>query len=255
MTFSIGAYKKKMSISTVHLSSSNATTRESHGDFTVALGSTLRDVTAVELASASLPNTFANVLAGDQLIVAITGGATLTVALDEGSFTSTSILAQLKGKLDAADSDADGVYTCTYSDSAFRLSIARQGSTTFTVTPSSARLARVLGYPLTAESAANPQVAPSAAELGLNSVIVASKALRNPILGGRAATFVITQSEGSGGVSIYKSSDYRQLHHFQTPIRNLDRIDIKLLCVHADQGVLSTQGFPIDLVLRLTHSA
>jgi hypothetical protein len=242
------------SISTVHLSSSNATQRKSHGDFVVDLGgTTLRDVTAVELASASLPNTFANVQSDDKLTVVITGGATLTVALDAGSYTSTSILTQLKTVLDAADSDSDGVYTCTYSDSTFRLSIQRQGATTFTVAPSSNRLARVLGYPTTPESAANPQGAPSAAELGMNTVIVASKALRNPILGGRAATFVITQSEGSGGVSIYKSSDYRQLHVFPTPIRNLSAIDIKLLCIHEDPGVLDTQGFPVDLVLRLTH--
>ena len=30
--------------------------------------------------------------------------------------------------------------------------------------------------------------------------------------------------------------------------------DIKLMSAYADEGTLSTQGFPVDLVLRITHT-
>ena len=100
----------------------------------------------------------------------------------------------------------------------------------------------------------DPEQCPAWAQLGLNTVLIASRSLRNPVLGENAATFLIVQKEGSGGVTVYTSNEYRQLHRYRTPIRTLDRVDIKLMSVFADEGTLSTQGFPVDLVLRITHT-
>jgi hypothetical protein len=241
-------------VSTVYVSSADAYTKKSDGEFTVLLGQTLRDVQAVELASASIPNTHSNIRQGDKLTMAVTGLSNFDVALTKGCYTSTSLIAHLKAKLDAADSDGDGVYTVSFSNETFRITIARQGSATFQVTPSSTRLARTLGFPVTPEAAANPQTGTTSVVLAPHNVIIASPQLRNPYLGGsRAATFVITHTEGAGAVSVYNSHMYKQIHRYPTPIRNLDRLSFTLLSVYDDDGVLDLSEQPVDFILRLTH--
>lgn len=239
------------SVETIHLSSSSATQKVHDGDFTVLLGATLHNIEAVELASCALPNTFLTIRDTEKLAVAITGSSTPTISLTPGSYTSTSVLTMLKSVLDAGDSA--GTYTCTFDSSTFKLKITRD-SGTFQLLPNTARVSRVLGFPLTPAAAAASQTGTEVAQLGLNTVLIASRSLRNPVLGENAATFLIVQKEGSGGVTVYTSNEYRQLHRYRTPIRTLDRVDIKLMSAYADEGTLSTQGFPVDLVLRITHT-
>lgn len=235
-------------VETVHLSSSNASSKDHHGSFTCRLGTTLHHVRSIELAAASVPNTFESIRDGETLILN-TGGSDITVALTAGAFTSATIKTMLKTQLEAVDSGR--TYTVDFSNTTFKLSIARD-SGTFTLRSSSDRVARVLGLSQTAGSAASSLVAAEAAQLGLNAIVIGSKALRNPLMGERAGTFVVHQQTGSGGITNYKSSDYRQIVTFPSPIRVLSAIDIQLLSVFPTDGVMDP-GHPVDLTLRISH--
>lgn len=237
-------------IETVHISSSNASARNHHGHFTAKLGAHLHHVSAVELAAASIPNTFHSVRASEKLLLNI-GGSDLNVTVAAGCYTSSTILSALKSALETAD--ASVTYTVTYSQTTFRLTIARSTGT-FTIRAGSARVARVLGFPQTAGSAAAAVTATDPAALGVNCVILASRALRNPLLGERSGCFSLHLTEGAGGVTNFASNkDYRCLIQFQSPIRLLSEIDIMLQSVHVQDGLLDPDGHPMDLTLRISH--
>ena len=95
--------------------------------------------------------------------------------------------------------DAGRTYTVTYDNSTFRIRVARDTGT-FTLRAGSKRVSRVLGFSETAGTAAAALTASAPAQLGVNSIILASRALRSSLLGERAGFAVVHLTEGSGGV-------------------------------------------------------
>jgi hypothetical protein len=220
-----------------------------HGFFKVNLGRVLQHVSAISVEAASIPNTFESVRTGERLVLNV-GATDVQVPLTAGSYTSTSVLTMLKTALEEVDSGR--TYTVTYDNSTFRIKVARDTGT-FTLRAGSKRVSRVLGFSETAGTAAAALTASAPAQLGVNSIILASRALRSSLLGERAGFAVVHLTEGSGGVVNYTRNQYSNMIHLVTPIRTLESIDIMLQTVHQEDGIMDPQGLPVDITLRISH--
>ena len=91
----------------------------------------LKDVTAIELVSGSIPADLYNVTdAWNKFIFRETGSASVTVALTPGQYTPATLAAELAIQLNAIPGKTN-TYTVTYSDTTKRLTIRGSTTTTF----------------------------------------------------------------------------------------------------------------------------
>jgi hypothetical protein len=233
----------------VHVTSSRKlATSKSHSDFVCQLDQPLKDVRSIALLHASIPNSFYTIVDAHNTFVLARSGTDHAITLTAGVYTATELAAHLQVKLAAAVTG----FTVSYSTSLYKIVFTDPSVSSYTLTISSDRLQRVLGFSASSlASAARVATPPHVVQLSSNMVLVMSRAFKAKTHGPSPSSFAIPLDVSSGGiVSFNAKSHYSMRAEYEFGI-DLYQVDIRLTDAHGDD--LDTQGGAIDLVFNVQY--
>ncbi len=227
-------------------------------NFTYGLTRVLLDVYSIELESCSIPIEFWAFRSGkNEFRITDSGGSDITVTITPGNYTSTTILTELKTRLEVASIDT---YTITHSDSTNKITIVSsnaafviEGATT---TNSCLDL---IGWPNLDTTAAASKTGPNVIRLYdqqylyLKSNELASNSYKRPLINGieKAIFAKIPIDQTYGSVVSWKSTLFGGVRLKYMGGKDLGDIDIQLL--YEDESEVDLNGASISLTLVVNY--
>lgn len=235
-------------MSLVIISSDDRTTGTNSNSFSVKLKNPVYNVTAVELEDAFVPYTLYNIRTGINTSIYFDDGAPKAFNIAVGGYTIAGLLSALETAFNSASTN----FTCTYSTTTRKITIARSAGTfSLLCTSTSTAMWSVLGYSTSADTSdAASHVADNIFDLAKpRYILLKIDEFGDDVqtTGGGIGTFYLPIEDNFGEITHY-APEKKQMVVLSRPT---SIFQLKISSYYSDQSLVDYNGVSLDLILKL----